>query len=161
MRDHLCQDAKFAFRTLRKSPGFAAVAVVSLALGIGANTTIFTFVNAALLRPLPFPGSDRIVVLRERQLKSDLTVNVHPFNFLEWQSRARSFDAMVLLQMTPLNVMGADGAEQIVRVQTTGELFRVFGLQPVLGRMFSEEETRPGNHRVVILGHGFWRQWFG
>ena len=161
MRDRLYQDAKYAFRTLRKSPGFTTVAVLSLALGIGVNTTIFTFVNAVLLRPLPYPGSDRIVVLRERQLKSDRTVNVHPFNFLEWQSRARSFDSMALQQMTPLNVMGADGAEQIVRVQTTAELFRVFGLQPVLGRMFTEEETRPGNRRVVILGHGFWQRWFG
>ena len=161
MRDHLYQDLKYALRALRGSPGFTAVAVLSLALGIGANTTVFTFVNAVLFRSLPYPGSDRIVVVRERPLELDGTVNVHPFNFLEWRRRARSFDSLALLQTPPMNVMGADGAEQVARVQTTAELFRVFGLEPVLGRMFTEEETNPGNHRVVILGHGFWQRWFG
>lgn len=159
--DHLFQDLKYAVRALRKTPGFTAVAVLSLALGIGANTTMFTFVNAVLLRPLPYPGSNRIVVIRERPLRSDRTVNVHPFNFLEWRNRARSFEALALVQTPPLNVMGAEGAEQVLRVQTTSELFRVFGLEPALGRMFTDEETRPGNHRVVILGHGFWQRWFG
>jgi len=159
--DSLRQDLTYAVRSLRKSPGFSAVAILSLALGIGANTTIFTFVNAVLLRPLPYPGSDRMVILRERPLASDRTVHVHPFNFLEWHARARSFEALALVQTPPLNVMGRNGAEQIARAQTTGELFRVFGVAPVLGRAFTEAETRPGNHPVVILGHGFWQRWFG
>ena len=159
--DSLQQDAKYAVRSLRKSPGFTTVAVLSLALGIGANTTIFTFVNAVLLRPLPYPESHRIVILRERPLASEGTVNVHPFNFLQWRARARSFEALALVQTPPLTVMGSSGAEQVGRAETTPELFRVFGVSPALGRTFTDEEMRPGHAGVVILGHGFWQRWFG
>jgi putative ABC transport system permease protein len=159
--DELRQDGQYALRGLRKSPGFTTVAILSLALGIGANATIFTFVNAVLLRPLPYPGSDRLVILREQPSGAEGTVNVHPLNFLEWQARAGSFEALALVQTPPLDVIGPDGAEQIADAQTTSELFHVFGVQPALGRMFTAEETRPGNHDVVVLGHGFWQRWFG
>jgi predicted permease len=158
--EELAQDLRHGLRLLRRSPGFTAVAVLSLALGIGANTTIFTFVNAVLLRPLPYPGSDRIVVLREQAHASEGTVNVHPVNFVEWKARARSFEALALVQTPPLNVIGSNGAEQISRLQTTSELFRVFGLAPAFGRAFTEEEARPGSHDVVIISHGFWQRWF-
>src|SRR6266849_5787675 len=131
--DSFRQDVTYALRALRKSPGFSTVAILSLAIGIGANTTIFTFVSAVLLRPLPYPGSDRLVVLHEHKLDSG----------------------------APLNVMGSNGAEQIVRILTTSELFHVFKVDPVLGRGFTVEETRPGNDQVVILGYGFWQRWFG
>jgi putative ABC transport system permease protein len=159
--DSLRQDVSYAFRALRKSPGFSAVAILSLALGIGANTTIFTFVNAVLLRPLPYPDSERIVTLRERVQTSGATVNVHPANFVEWHARARSFEALALVQTPPLTVLSANGAEQIQRAQITSDLFRVFGVAPVFGRDFTLEETRPGPDNVVILGHGFWQRWFG
>lgn len=159
--DNLGQDVRYAVRSLRKSPGFSTVAILSLALGIGANTTIFTFVNAVLLRPLPYPDSHRIVILRERPLASGETVHVHPFNFLQWRARATSFEALALLQTPPLTVMGSSGAEQIGRIETTSEFFRVFGLSPALGRTFTDEEMRPGHAGVVILGHGFWQRWFG
>lgn len=159
--DSLRQDVSHALRALRKSPGFSTVAILSLAIGIGANTTIFTFVNAVLLRPLPYPGPDRLVVLHEHSLDSVETLNVHPVNFVEWRARARSFEALALVQTPPLNVMGRNGAEQIIRVLTTSDLFHVFGLSPVLGRGFTEEDTRPGSDSVVILGHGFWQRWFG
>ena len=159
--DSLRQDAAYALRSLRKSAGFSTVAILSLALGIGANTTIFTFVNAVLLRPLPYPGSDRLVILREQPLTSEGTVSVHPQNFLEWQARSRSFEALALVQPPPLDVIGTDGAEQIARLQMTAELFRVFGVSPSLGRTFTADEMRAGNDGVVIIGHGFWRRWFG
>jgi predicted permease len=159
--DELRQDVRYALRGLRKSPGFTTVAILSLALGIGANTTIFTFVNAVLLTPLPYPGSDRLVILREQPAGAEGTVSVHPLNFLEWRARARSFEALALVQAPPLNVIGANGPEQIARVQTTAELFRVFGVSPRSGRVFTAEETEPGNHDVVVLGHGFWQRWFG
>ena len=159
--DQRKEECRDALRGLRKSPGFTTVGILSLALGIGANTTIFTFVNAVLLRPLPYRGSERLVVLREQPLGADGTVNVHPLNFLEWRARAGSFEALTLVQAPPLNVIGANGAEQIARVQTTAELFRVFGVGPTRGRVFTLEETQPGHHDVVILGHGFWQRWFG
>jgi putative ABC transport system permease protein len=159
--DALRRDVRYALRGLRRSPGFTTVAALSLALGIGANTTIFTFVNAVLLRPLPYPGSERLVILREQPAGSATTVAVHPLNFLEWRARARSFESLALAQTPPLNVIGAEGAEQIAGVQTTRELFRVFGVVPALGRDFTAEETQPGSGHVVILGYTFWQRWFG
>jgi putative ABC transport system permease protein len=159
--DNLRQDLRYALRGLRKSPGFTAIAILSLALGIGANTTIFTFVNAVLLRPLPYPASDRLVILREQPAGSAGTVAVHPLNFLEWRARARSFEALALVQTPPRDVIGPSGSEQISEVQTTSELFRVFAVHPILGRVFTPEETQPGHSDVVILGHGFWQRWFG
>ena len=159
--DGLRQDLTYALRELRKSPGFTTVAILSLAIGIGANTTIFSFVNAILLRPLPYPDSDRLVVLHERTVDSPDTLNVHPVNFAEWRARARSIEALVLTQTPPLNVMGSAGAEQISRLLTTPELFRVFNVEPVLGRGFTDAEGRPGSPSVVILGYGFWQRSFG
>src|SRR4029453_13012381 len=138
------QDVTYAFRTLRKSPGFSIVAIASLAIGIGANTTIFTVLNAVLLRPLPHPGADRLVVVQEQPIDSAKPVNVHPANFVEWRARARSFRALVLVQTPPLNIMGRDGAEQVVRLLTTSDLFDVFAVRPLLGRGFTPEDTRPG-----------------
>jgi predicted permease len=159
--DSLCQDVIYALRALRKSPGFTAVAIVSLAIGIGANTTIFTFVNAVLLEPLPYPGSERLVSLHEHPVDSAKPLNVHPATFIAWRARARSFDALALTQTPPLNVMGPNGAEQLSRMMTTGELFQAFGVSPVLGRNFVKEELEPRGSPVVILGYGFWQRWFG
>jgi predicted permease len=159
--DSLRQDIGYALRALRKSPGFSALAILSLAIGIGANTTIFTFVNAVLLEPLPYPGSDRLVTLHEHQIDSNKPLSVHPAVFIAWRSRARSFEALALTQSPPLNVMGPNGAEQVTRLMTTGELFQVFGVRPALGRNFTDEEVQPRGGQVVILGHGFWQRWFG
>ncbi len=156
------QDAKYAVRGLARTPGFTAVALLSLALGIGANTTIFTFVNAILLRPLPFPHPERLVVLRERPLASDGTVSVHPQNFLEWRARASSFDAIALSQRPPVNVMGQDGtAEQVSGANVTPDLFRVFGLPPAVGRAFTANDGTAGSEPVAILGYSFWQRRFG
>jgi len=159
--DSLRQDVIYALRALRKSPGFTAVAIVSLAIGIGANTTIFTFVNAVLLQPLPFPGSDRLVSLHEHQVDSGKPLGVNPVIFVAWRARTRSFEALALTQTPPLNVMGPNGAEQLSRMMTTGELFHVFGARPALGRTFVKEELEPRGSPVVMLGYGFWQRWFG
>lgn len=159
--DHTRQDLRAAVRGLRNSPGFTAVAILSLAVGIGATTTIFSFVNAVFLRPLPYPTAQRLVVLNEHERTASEPLNVHPANFLAWRSRARSFEALTLAQAPPLNVMGSGGAEQISRVQATEEIFRVFGVTPALGRGFTPDDTRPGSGQVVVLGHGFWQRWFG
>jgi putative ABC transport system permease protein len=159
--DSVKQDVRIALRGLRKSPAFSVVAILSLATGIGATTTIFTFVNAVFLRPLPYPDADRLVVMNEHQRTSSKYLNVHPANFAAWRERARSFEVLALVQAPPLNVINDEGAEQIGRLRTTPEIFRVFGVAPVLGRGFTEEEGRPGGADVAILGHGFWQRWFG
>ncbi len=159
--DSVYRDVRYALRALGRAPGFTAVAVLSLAIGIGANTTIFSFVNAVLLEPLPYPGADRIAILHEQAADDPALLSVHPVSFMEWRVRTRAFDALALVQTPPLNVMTSSGAEQIVRMSTTAELFDVFGVRPVLGRGFTDEETRPNGGDVVILGHGFWRRWFG
>ncbi len=155
------QDVRYAVRALGRTPGFTGVALLSLALGIGANTTIFTFVNAVLLTPLPYPHAERMVTLRERPLAAPDTVAVHPQNFLEWSSRSRSFDALALVQTIPMNILGANGAEQVNEAQTTPAFFRVFGQDVALGRGFSKEDVDRGSERVAILGHGFWQRRFG
>lgn len=159
--DTVRQDLTYALRALRKALGFTTVAILSLAIGIGANTTIFTLVNAVLLTPLPYPGADRLVVMHEHKLDSPDPLSVHPLNYVQWRARARSFEALALVQTPPLNVMGRDGAEQVSRMLTTPELFRVFGVRPALGREFTNEDGRKGSENVVILGYGFWQRWFG
>ena len=155
------QDLGYALRTLTKSRAFTTVAVLSIGLGIGANTAIFTFVNAALLKPLPYPQAERIVVLQERMPGSGTTTLVHPVSFVEWHERARSFEALAIGQPLPVNTDGADGAEMISGFWSTAGLFRVFGVAPALGRAFAEEESRPGAAQVVVLSDGYWRRRFG
>jgi len=161
--ENFSQDVRYGLRQLRRSPVFTAVAVMTLALGIGANTAIFTLVNAAILKPLPYPHPDRLVVLGGRapqQPQNDLEL-VHPSEFLEWQNRARSFESLVLTQAIPVNTQGEDGAEQLSGLWTTSGLFRVFGVAPALGRAFTDQETRPGENNVAILSHGYWQSRFG
>jgi predicted permease len=154
------QDARYGARALRRSPGFTAVAVLSLGLGVGANTTIFAFLNAVALRPLPYPGADRLVTFREAFKDGEGTVNVHPFNYLQWQAQARAFDALALLQTIPVNIAGADGAEQVSGMQTTAGLFDVFGVSPALGRFLRPEEIGPADLRLLVLGHRLWERSF-
>jgi len=168
--ERLGQDLRYAFRVLRRNPGFTAVAVLSLALGIGANTAIFTFVNAALLKPLPYPHADRIVALLQRPLQGPGTTPVHPRSFVPWHDRAQSFEALAIAQAIPVNTQGIDGADQVSGLWTTSELFRVFGVQPSLGRVFADPEgfnrsavrgeAAPGTS-VVVLSHGYWQRRFG
>src|SRR2546425_13101079 len=151
---------------LAKNPGFTAVAVITLALGIGANTAIFSFVDAALLKPLPYPDSNRIVFIAERPPHRADLVQVHPMNFLEWQARAQSFEALALIQSIPVNTVGPDGAEQLSGLWTTAGLFRVFGVVPALGRGFTDDEPvgrgapPTAAAHVVVLSHAFWQQRF-
>lgn len=168
--ERFAQDLRYALRTMRNSPGFTAAAVLSLALGIGANTAIFTFVNAALVKPLPYPHADRIVALLQRPLHGKGTTPVHPRSFVPWRDRAQSFEALAIAQALPVNTQGADGAEQVSGLWMTAELFRVFGVAPFLGRVFTEDEglnrsavrgESVTGKAVVVLSHGYWQRRFG
>jgi putative ABC transport system permease protein len=108
----LRQDVIYALRVLRKTPAFSAVAILSLAVGIGATTTIFTFVDAVFLRPLPYPASERLVVFHEHELTSSAPLSVHPAKFVEWRNRAPSFEALALVQAPPLNVIGSSASNR-------------------------------------------------
>jgi putative ABC transport system permease protein len=158
--EDLWQDARFAARSLYRSPAFAVVAVLTLALGIGANTAVFSVVNSALLRPPPYPDADRIVVLHELDGEG-VAMPVTGGNFVDWREANRTFEAMAVHsnpESDPLMTILGGGAAVRTRVTGVSEgFFRVMGLGPALGRGFAPEETRPGAPRVMLVSHSFWR----
>src|SRR5579862_6384369 len=157
----LLQDARYGLRALRKSPGFAVVAVIILALGIGANTAIFSVVNAVLLRPLPYRDSGRLVVVDERHLTGPEVGNVSPANFLDWREQNRVFDPISAAFSWGVNLTGRGEAEQIQGLKVTSNLFTLLGAQAEMGRTFLPEEGQPGAKRVVVLSHSLWQRRFG
>ncbi|MBI2681183.1 MAG: ABC transporter permease [Candidatus Solibacter usitatus] len=157
----LREDVRYALRGLRRSPGFTAVAVIALALGIGANTAIFSVVNAVLLRPLPYRDAGRLVVVDERHLTGPEVGNVSPANFLDWREQNRVFDPISAAFSWGVNLTGRGEAEQIAGLQVTSNLFTLLGAQAKLGRTFLPEEGQPGAKRVVVLSHALWQRRFG
>ena len=160
--EELWQDLRYGLRMLHKSPGFAAVAVLTLALGIGANTAIFSVVDAILLRPLPYAAPDRLVRVWESSLKDDAPRNhVSPMNFLDWQEHSRSFESMAAYcqLMTNLNAHGQPIAVQGMPV--TPDFFSVLRVKPLLGRVFNSADGIPGQDHSVILSYELWQRQFG
>ncbi|MEJ2184427.1 MAG: ABC transporter permease [Gemmatimonadota bacterium] len=157
------RDVRFGARSLAKNRGFTIAALVTLTLGIGANTAIFSVVNGVLLRRLPYPSPDRLVVLWERA-KSGSENHVARPNFEDWRAQSRSFDALAL---TPgdegwgVTVLGAGEAVQARVSMVGGAFFRIMGKSPVLGRTFSADESRPGGTPVVVVSHAFWSNQLG
>ena len=147
------QDVRFAGRLLRRSPGFAAVAVATLALGIGATTAVLSFVDAILLRPLPYAAPARLVVLLHRGENP-----VSPANFLDWKARARSFEAMGAAELWSANLAGATAPEKVWALRMTADLLPMLGVRPALGRFFGEAEI---GDRVALISDGLWRRRFG
>jgi putative ABC transport system permease protein len=166
--ERIVQDLRIAWRGLRRSPGYVAVVVATLALGIGATTALFTVVNSVLLRPLPFPDPDRLVMVWERPPFRDvnggqaITRNlVQPQNYLDWRARNTSFDGIAALQGLPMNVSGSGDAEQVPGLRVSGEFFSVLGVSPLLGRGIQRGEDAPGGQRTAVLTYGFWQQHYG
>lgn len=156
------QDARYAARTLRKSPGFTGVVLAALALGIGATTAIFTVVNSVLLEPLPFPNPGRLVALREIRPDGQINPSVQTQNFLDWRARNHSFERVAVLQQLPINlVAGSGNAEQVNGLRVSADLFPLLGVQPLLGRWLTPEDDLPGAAACVILSYGFWQRRFG
>ncbi|MBN8247651.1 MAG: ABC transporter permease [Verrucomicrobia bacterium] len=153
-------DLRFAFRQLLKNPGFTAVAVLTLALGIGANTAIFSVVNAVLLRPLPYPEPDQLVQLRlDRSGSSSTVVGSTPFAVVKAQSRSLAGIAAYLGGDRTLTGSGA--AARVVTGSVTADFFPLLGVQPALGRHFTREEDTPNGPKSVLLSHGLWQSRFG
>jgi putative ABC transport system permease protein len=157
------QDLRHAFRGLARRPGFTAVAVITLSLGIGATTAIFTVVQAVLLRPLEYPDADRLVKLRGLDRGDGTIVNLSPADFLDFQREATSFAQAGANGFVGLfTIGGGQGeAERVGGVNVTHGFFPTLGVQPALGRLFRPEEDRPGAGMVVLLSDGIWRRRFG
>jgi predicted permease len=160
--DQLWQDTRLALRTLRRDPAFAAVAILTLALGIGANTAIFSIVNTVLLRPFPFPNANRLVMVFGTEAKRGATHDVATYpNFADWRTEARSFAGLGAYSMRTAVLAGGDHAEVIHTAQVTPGLFEALGVAPALGRAFSEDEDKEGAAPVVILSDSYWHSRFG
>lgn len=159
------QDIRYGFRMLIKRPGFTIIVVLTLALGIGANTTIFSAVDAVLLNPLPYQDPDRLVAVWEtnRQLSAEMwdRNEVAMGNFRDWRSRNQVFDQLGSLFTADVNLTGVGEPERIRSCVVTTNFFQVLGIQPMIGRSFLPEEEKIGSPRVVILSSGLWERLFG
>jgi putative ABC transport system permease protein len=159
----LLQDLRYALRQLRRSPGFTAVAVATLALGIGANTAIFSVVNGVLLRPLAYREPGRLYLIREivpQMAKFYPLLPANIPNFRIWQEECHSFEGIALAEPADANVAGTGETERIHGVRSSANLFDVLGAYPTLGRSFLPQEDEPGRGRVVVLTDQFWRNHF-
>ncbi|HLW80471.1 MAG TPA: ABC transporter permease [Candidatus Acidoferrales bacterium] len=160
--EHLAQDLRFAFRMLRKSPGFAVVAVLTLALGIGANTAIFSVVNAILLRPLPIHDPSRVVVIHFNIPKLNLFhTSVSPPDFHNFSKHTNVFASTALFLSKGVNLTGAGQPQRLLAMRSTATLFPLLGIRPILGRTFTASEDTYGNSHVVLLSEGLWKSAFG
>jgi putative ABC transport system permease protein len=155
-------DLRYAFRSLRKAPGFTAVAVLTLALGVGANTAVFSLINAVLLRPLPYPQPERLVLVWESAPFFGIRDSpVAPANYVDWKARGRSFEEMGALEDWSYRLTGEGTPEVLEGSLATASLFRALRVRPMLGRIFRDDEDRPGAPKVAIISENCWRHRFG
>ena len=158
--EDLWQDARYAVRSLRKHPGFTVIAVFTLALGIGANTAIFSVINAVLLRPLPYADADRLVVLTETL--SERPIGVSYPNFVDWRNQSTTFENVAAVRhRESFNVTGAGDSERLQGRLVSANFLATLGVKPILGRDFSAEDDRPGAAPVVMISHALWQRRFG
>ena len=155
----LVQDLRLGFRRLANAPGFAAIALLTLALGVGANTAIFTVVNGVLFRPLPFPEPDRLVGLYH--IADGETSTMSPPNFLDVRERARTLSDAAAFHGDSLNLTGRGDPVQLDATRVTGSFFGVLGVKPMMGRSFTSADNDFKQPRVAILGYPLWRDRFG
>jgi len=158
----LIQEVRYAGRTLMKNPGFTAVAVLALALGIGANSAIFTLINSVLLRPLPYPESDRLmVVMRRSRQGASPSVSIPKFDY--WKKNNRVFEKVTVNDIAGAgySLTGEGDPERVRGIRVSAEFFQVLGVSPAMGRGFLPEEDRPEGGRVVVISHGLWQRRFG
>lgn len=156
----LWQDIRYGARMLLKNPGITFVVILALALGIGANTAIFSVVNAVLLRPLPYPEPDSLLFLNERSPVLDEMSISYP-NFTDWRNQNHVFEKIGVYNRESYNLTGAGEAERILTAQASADLFYALRVNAAVGRVFTNEEDQPGGTPVVVLSHGLWQRRFG
>jgi len=159
----LFQDLRYGVRMLRKEPGFTLVAVMTLALGIGANSAIFSVVNAVLLRPLPYTSPEQLVQVWEHyRPQNNPRKSVAPANYLDWRAQNRVFERIAAIDPFPsFNLTGPEGPDRIQAARTSADFFPLFGATPTLGRYFLSDEEQPGRNRVAVVSHGLWQRRYG
>jgi putative ABC transport system permease protein len=156
----LARDLRYSVRMLRRAPGFAAIAILTLALGVGANTAIFSVLNAVLLRPLPYADPDRLVLVGDRG-ESATPGNVGYGTFVDWRSRSRAFEEMAVIRSWIPTLITNGEPERISGLRVSANFFHMLGVKPAIGRDFSAEEDTAARWRSVILSDGLWRRRFG
>jgi putative ABC transport system permease protein len=163
MMDSLFKDLKFAIRGLIKRPSFTAITLIALALGIGANTAIFSLVNAVILRPLPFPESDRLVWVYGNIRNGGNRASVAPLDFLDYRNQNKTFEQFAASFTVPLPVTltGAGEPERLQASAVTGNFFQAFGVSPALGRGFTLDNEKAGQDQVAVLSYALWQKRFG
>jgi predicted permease len=160
--ESLWSDFQYALRTFRRMPVFTSVATITLALGIGATTAMFTLVNGILLRPLPYPNADRLVRVIQSYPEMGLdTWGLNQQNIALYRDRANDFEAFAAFRSGTVTIRTASGPQRLSIIRVTSEFFRVVGVSPAIGRPFTAEEDSPGKNTVVILSHGTWQSRFG
>jgi len=156
----LLHDLRFSFRQLRKSPGFALTAVLTLALGIGVNTAVFSIMDAVVFRPLAVPDLSRVVTVAEQQNHGDYQ-QVALANYEDWTRQSLSFDRLAVWSSGDLTLTGAGDAAHVQAVYASANFFDVMRVNPLMGRTFLDSETQPGKDNVAVLSYGFWKKHFG
>lgn len=160
--DSLIRDIRYGFRGLMKRPAFTAIAVLTLALGIGATTAIFSVVNSVLLRPLPYQNSDRLVMVWGNFQKLGIDhLSAKVAEYEDYRSQDRIFEQVAAFENQSLNLSGAEQAERISGARVSGNLFALLGAQPDQGRAIAVDESQAGRDKVVMVSHGFWQRHFG
>ena len=157
---NILKDIRHGLRTLLRQPAFTVVAVITLALGIGANTAIFSLVNAVLLRALPFQNPEQLVSVGKAADAGGLP-GLAGFQYLAWKDRSTSFDGIAAYTTNNFNLIGNGEPERISCAQVTASLFPTLGVPPLVGRTFVPEEDRPGQHQVAVVSEGFWQRRYG
>lgn len=160
LAETLLQDVHFALRVLRKSPGFTAIAVLTLALGIGANTALFSVVNGVLLVPLPYPHANRIVAMFQDKPNFPKGAISYP-NFLDWRQDNRCFESIAAYRWADGTIRGTGEPEEVHAQRVSATFFSILGVRPILGRTFTEEQDRRGANPTVVLSEGLWKRKFG
>jgi putative ABC transport system permease protein len=158
--ESLLRDLRYATRIVRKSPGFAAVAVIALGLGIGATAAIFSVANSILLKALPYDDADRLMVIRETKLPTYADFSVAPGNFTDWRDQSSAFQQMALYRVDSFNMIGNDEPERIQASTVSAGFISMLGATPSQGRDFTAEEERPGHGTVAIISYGLWQRRF-
>src|SRR4030095_11898587 len=151
------QDLRFGFRMLFKKPGFTLIAVFTIALGIGANTAIFSMVNAVLLRPLPYPNADRIIAIQEISPEGK-KIQITPANFLDWRAQNTVFEHLSAIFTRGSNLAGHQSAGRIDIAVASADFFDVFGVHAQRGRLFLAEDEQAGHAPIVVISDGLWQR---